>query len=372
MILLFTTTKRPLYKRDVLNVCCFPDDAYLRFGYQRKLIQENLQPEGGKAMKGKEALIVFCEFCPGSTFSEQSKHDFSIRYHPIRFVKINEANEDALGSFVLTLQLKDFFDYASQADLRIDAFAKCISNSNERPYTTGKEETDAKRPAHHVVEAPADCQYHRNGNWGNLIAHTGGLRELDDCVFFCYKPANNRSALKGPFWKSDTCRPDYEIAGGMTSLVTLQLLFGKKAAHRAPDLVVRADVATVCGPFSRQSSNGWETEFLVAFRRSFQKELSTLVFRVPPPSPESKPLSPEWNGLICIRASWGLLTAAIVLLMLGTALQAFSPEFSTSLSPKMKMDKESITTIVKLIGTSILGIGAFIGLKKLPVKGGGD
>lgn len=368
MILLFTTTRRALYKRDILNICCFPEDSFIRFGYKGQYIQESLKPNQGAAMANKDALIIFCEILRGTNF-DTNKEDYSLRYQPVRYAKIVATNEDALGAFRLTLQLKDFFNYDSQPDSSIRSFQDFVNGSNERPYTMGKEMAEHKRPEHFAVETLGNYNYPRDGSWEALVNHMGSLSDLTDCVFVTCKRAVGQSpVLPEPKWTKEACRPDYSIAGGASRSLTLQLLFGSTAENRAPELVVRPDVATVCGPFSRQSNDGWETEFMIAFKGSFHAEFSTFSFRVPPNTP-TNPISPEWNGLIRIQPTRGKLILAVALLMAGTALQAFSRELTDEFAVK---PSDELVDFIKLIGTFVLGLGAYFGLSKLPFKGGDE
>jgi len=64
MILLFTTSSdsRPLYRRDLLNVCCEASGTLIRFGYDIDWIANSLRSRVKlRETNDMEALIIYCE-----------------------------------------------------------------------------------------------------------------------------------------------------------------------------------------------------------------------------------------------------------------------------------------------------------------------
>src|ERR1051325_4840442 len=106
MILLFTSARpdRPLYRRDLLNVCCGPTGTRIQFGYDIDWLAESLQSaEALKRIVGEDALVIYCE--------KNSNESFPIfTYHPVRLAKIVNTLPE-FGSATIEIELRGFFDY---------------------------------------------------------------------------------------------------------------------------------------------------------------------------------------------------------------------------------------------------------------------
>ena len=138
MIYLFTTTKRSLYKRDLLNVCCYPDGWQIKFGYKKEYIPSQVLSNCQAILKGSTAVIVFCE-----TVDE---NDLFYKYQPIRRGKIVNVERDFASSLTLTISLRRVFDYSQQTrDAQVEDFQKFIEGFEDRPQTK-KSERKADRP----------------------------------------------------------------------------------------------------------------------------------------------------------------------------------------------------------------------------------
>ena len=80
-IYLFTTTRNSLYKRDLLNVCCFADGWVVEFGYKPDYVPPALLLNPVERLDGHPVVIVFCEgLAPAETIAIASAGHRDCRY----------------------------------------------------------------------------------------------------------------------------------------------------------------------------------------------------------------------------------------------------------------------------------------------------
>ncbi len=352
MIVLFTTSYRALYKRDVLNLCCFEHGAMVRFGYRGKFVAENLRPNRGARMKNQQAVVVFCDW--------QGQRDGQVIYYPLRLVHIVDVDEDVFGSFALTLELEDLFDYQGGGiNNYIDELQRTVSEFESRPNTT-KSERQSERDRRYVSDE-GDWPLDRfNGEWGTLASRIGKCYDFRESTFFrILAPPMTTSPFPGAEWERRACRASYSLSADKRYELHLRLLPGSGNVFRKPECVLEGDVASVLGPFLKQSTEGIDADFLITTKRLFKDELSTLVVRVNPDR-EGEVLSPELHGVVTIDASKKILWAAIVCLVLGGFLQALGLDLK---------DATLAWVVAKLSGSLLMAFGAYLGFNKLPFKG---
>lgn len=364
MIVLYTGTSRELYRRDLLNVCCLPRDSYIQFGYRSKYVPPTLQPQQGIAMRNQRALIAYCEYLP------QGERQFD--YYPIRRAEIVNVSEDSAGAFSLTLKLDGYFNYsANSADLEavLNQFQNYVAESIDRPPTMRAENNTGH--VKRYVRRGNDWQAELfDGKWENLVEYLGRLPGLSDSVFLRPVSTTGDRFLPTLSWDVNTCRAEVRVTGGRTYEMTVRIHYGENAVHRPPEITIRGEVITACGPYLKQSSGGVEADFVLACTRGFQDEMSTLVVRVPSPEPDQS-RSSELYGVATVVAPSRYWLVAILLLVVGSGLQAFGPELIAYLKSQAYSDESAklIAAIGKILGLGLFGLGAFFGLRKLPLKG---
>lgn len=226
-IYLFTTTpqNRKLYKRDLLNVSCYPDNSIVRFSYKNKWVREDLLRDGGRFFEGKSAVIVYC-----SVFD---KADVYYRYYPIRRGRIHTAQVDQAGSLSLTVVLKEFYDYsASDIEARIDEFQAFVQRDTDRPDTLRSDRLKQWKKRYVRSTAAIEKPEYWTGTWEPLVYQLSRLNGLNDSVFFRIEPKiaikrnlsqrfwdlfESRLLIEhfpSPRWHDVACRPEWHIDAG--------------------------------------------------------------------------------------------------------------------------------------------------------------
>ena len=365
MILFFAalSQKRPLYKRDFLNVCCEPQGAQITYSYDVKWVASSLQQvTDASPLNDQTGLVVFTEIIEA---------DNRFVFHPVRLVTVKRhLQEESSATFVL--ELSHFVQYSSELSARnafLTSFAKYVERSPDRPHPQA-----THQPSKYVRVETTKCEELRGGEaWSPVVAHLRELNGLRDATFIIPQKGGSTTAPSTLF---DGCqyndgRAEYSIQAGSTRNVMAQMILGKDAVFQPPELVVKDAVASVTGPFVRQRSQGFEATFIVSFRRSFQQETSIMTLRLPVPEPVAPAkdvtfLSPEHQAVISLKISRRLLTITILLLVSGSFFMSVGPDLVAK-TPLVNYSGE-ITLLSKLLGVAGLAVGSFLGFQKLPFK----
>jgi hypothetical protein len=354
MILLFTTVdaKSPFHKRDLLNVCCEAKGAPITFGYHHKWIASTIQPD---SLWGQEALIIFNEVL--SVTNE-------FRFHPLRLARIARAADD-YDAVALELDLGEFANYKrdeAEVEKFLAAFTAYVKlGDHPRPKTTGetsvyvRQQSDAFDPSAF------------NGEWLPLVEHMRKREGLSDSTFMAARPTDKTTVL--PSTLMDKCvyrngRSTYKIVGGQSRELAFRMIVGSKANAVLPELIIKDSVASVSGPFLRQQSSGFEARFVLTFGRSFQEQSAMLSVRMPlvKTNEAMSYVSPEHQAHVELKISHFTLWTAIVLLVVGAFLQSLTPDQLTNVPMKPNW------VFVKVVASLMIGVGAFLGFRKLPIK----
>src|SRR5947209_5171291 len=103
-LFLFTNPLSELYRRDLLNVCCYAEGWQIEFGYRKDHVPETLL-SNVDSLEGSPMVVVYCE--PYDT------DDVFYRYHPVRRGTVVKARKERDDSLTLTLEFHQVFDYLS-------------------------------------------------------------------------------------------------------------------------------------------------------------------------------------------------------------------------------------------------------------------
>lgn len=412
MLLLFTSANadRPLYTRDLLNVCCDHHGATIQFGYRKKWVPPSLNyylPAGSPELwtEYQSAMIIFCETLvrrrAGGRPVLRARRPARRRgrlapapapaavdlytYHPVRLAKIVGARDEQ-DSVTFLLELRQFFDYGESwtADRQAE-FQAYVKGSPEHPDggLWVREDADLAdgREAQPEPWRPTRADFSEEG-WARLAAYMGRLKGLRGLTFFSVQHVNTFGGPPAPIFQrgpADPVRNRYDVKGGSRHRISLHVLEGGKADFRAPEMQIDAGVASVSGPFLRQRSYGMGADFEVSFKPSFQQEVRMLLLRVAPPSDSAlKVLSPELQALVRVNVPWGKLLLAVALLAVGGIFAIISPGFIEELSKLLSGDdphywlqrhKVMVFTLTKIVALVSLGYGTYLGFNKLPFKG---
>lgn len=415
MILLFTSAKpdRPLYTRDLLNVCCNHSGATVQFGYRRKWLPDdfNFRPDpprlagfrkwfsenfSGRGERGaagalrpqyQKALIVFCESVEGmKSYQYYSTGITLYKYHPVRLARVVDIREEH-HSITLVLALGQFFNYGTYDAAREEEFQAYIKNGGQypesEPYRWVRLEDELRDSAGEgESEAPwrPTQRDFSSGSWMPLVEHTRKLKGLDGSIFFGVQQEGTFGGPPFHLFSSTPVGPrrqTYEVKGGSNYGVRLYLMEGSSAEFRVPELKIDPTVASVSGPFMRQRSSGMEADFEVAFKPSFQEEVRMLELRIPAePGSSLKVQSPELQALVKIKVPRLKLFVAVFSLALGGIFAIISPGFVDELAKLMsddpnhwlKQNRLMAFTLTKVLALLLLAVGTYLGFNKLPFK----
>lgn len=363
MILIFTSVRvnRPLYKRDILNVCCEPPDSQVQFAYQLKWVAQPLR-SSPQALKDKDALIVYCERTddPNNYFS----------FHPVRRAVIAAANAEA-EFLTLSLKLGDFVDYAAYGDDVGDVIGRfqalVTDGQTDHPNNTTKS-AKGEAKARFVREHERWPEAKFSKEWVSLVSYLDDIDGMNDAVFFCVQDRNKFGGAPVPLFPNPANEDNptsYLLKSGGSYGVSVFLMWGHGAKYRDPELVVKESLASVSGPFVRQRSSGFQADFFLQCKRSFDAESGMLTLRVPAEANIFD--SPVADVLIKLSPRKGILALAVGLLTVGGLFISLTPEILGQL-PLIRFiePRDWLSLVFKIVGVIMLGVGSYVGFRKLP------
>src|SRR5215213_1777828 len=216
MILLFTTSSdsRPLYRRDLLNVCCEASGTFIRFGYDIDWIAENLRSRVQlRDTNDLEALIIYCEV------TDTPERYYT--YHPIRWATIANTYLEH-KSATLELKLGNFFDYAKDnvSDV-ISEFQDYVLRSNDNPS-----QADRRNRRYMRTDRNWRLDY-VSSNWLPLVRYVRRLNGLGGCYFFSVQRPENFGETPSFIlneYKFDQSRTAYIFKSGKSYEVSLYVI----------------------------------------------------------------------------------------------------------------------------------------------------
>jgi hypothetical protein len=360
MILIFASIRRPLYKRDVLNVCCEAHDSQIQFAYQLKWIAEPLRANP-KHLKKKKALIVYCA---------QTDQPKTYRFYPVRSAVIADVKEE-FGYITLSLELHEFVDYAAYGDDVDNAIARfqAFVTEGKTDHPNNQAKSAMNEPEARFVRSEAGwgegkfCE-----GWAHLVSYISTVPGLNDAVFFCVQDRNNTDGKPIPIFPNPAnaeSPTSYVLTSGGSYTVSAFLMSGTNAEYEDPELVVKESVAAVSGPFVRQRSSGFQADFVIQCKRSLDEENSMLTLRVP--AHPNKYISPVANVLVKLSPRRGTLYVAVSMLTLGAFLISLTPETVGQLHIE---HKDLMSALFKLVGLVVFATGSYFGFRKLPTSSG--
>ncbi len=371
-IYLFTTTKETLYKRDLLNACCLADQWTIEFGYKKSYVPPDLLSDIKEKLENHPAVIVFCE----PVYDKET--DTYYRYHPVRRGTILTATKDLAEGLTLRIRLLDAFNYSADEHVkRVEDFQAFVNGNPNRPRT---KISDPLRGVPNIfVRSASECLPNDFWSpwaryWYSLVNYLRALKGLNDSYFIRFKPpaaAKQRGDSPFPMATHDQGRrPRWKLAGGKSYELALECRVGPKAVTRAIRLVTKPDLIGVVGPFIRQSADGTEVEFLVAVKNLFQVDFSLFEAGV---GSGDECVSSELGGVVEVRPNRSLLFLTLALLVGGPIVLSLDSAlldrwFGTPSEQSPYWHGTTALWVAKAVGAVMLGIGGYLGFRKLPIK----
>ena len=221
-----------------------------------------------------------------------------------------------------------------------------------------------------------------NGRWETLVNYMGGLTGIRDLIFIREYPSRSERRVrwhraKGRFLKPshpdpDTTRVDFTATAGRIYNLQLKHI---SARRRVASIDLPNEIASICGPFLKQSADGIDGRYLIALKPSFRTQVSAFIIRVDPPSKdnneseEMKFCSSEISGVLTVKPPKGWLVLSIVLVIIGVVSFAIPEDLGTLVEYLSGKPYKNISTIFfKVIGIILPILGGFIGLGKCALQ----
>jgi len=196
MFSFFTTTYRDIFKRDLINTCCYQQGQVVRFSYRNDHITSDARKRlqrwdkcGQSLIRqnvDRKSIIVFCEYV----------HDWGeYRYHPIRIAEVFRVIKPSDESFLIDLKLGGWFEYPSanttlpRRKLFENLFVKNINRKLEYPETRGKSQSQEKYVVFHEKDSKrtkimSRCFNAYFGNhWHEMAKYVGKLSGMRDVIY---------------------------------------------------------------------------------------------------------------------------------------------------------------------------------------------
>jgi hypothetical protein len=118
MLYLFSSTSRELYRRDILDGCCYPEGHVLRFRYSESFVPESIKQQPNRLIQ-EQGLLIFADSPTTQSTIEPSAPLVTVagaqqppefRFYPIRELKIRDIHFAASLLFV-DAELGRFVNY---------------------------------------------------------------------------------------------------------------------------------------------------------------------------------------------------------------------------------------------------------------------
>ncbi len=190
MVYLFSSTSRELYKRSVLDGCCYPEGHVLRFRYSENFVQESVKKTPNLLLQQK-GLMIFAD--PPTTAQQDrpstSKGPASVtpalpefRFYPIREVRIVKVLSVANLLFV-DAELGQFVNYGTGSvneQLWSDSIRNLADHPRPEPHSGNSffvYWSDAPAFAYSVTED------HTHDAWRSVIDRIN-QSSLQECITY--------------------------------------------------------------------------------------------------------------------------------------------------------------------------------------------
>jgi len=347
MIVIFTTTYRSLYHRDLLNIVCFPSGERIRLGYKRLDIDENLLD---RAKLTGEAVIVFADY-------ENIDGTRRYKFYPVRTVRIIENNIEDPGiqeDISLNIELhSSHFNYKDFSTTDLIDFQIWASSIASRPREPS--DTNPRSFVTQVSDWRFNTLFTDNG-WTNTAKYMSKIESLSKSTFYRLnsdRPDYNSSYHITQFRKFRR-KPIAEdnIIAGLSYELNIDIVPSKEGNLKLP-IVDCSQASVVHGPYIQQGAGG---NIGLQYWLNIPSDLSGKILssRIGPAKqitdePEIREMMPELYNTSYVRMSWPQrvkLSLCILFLVLGNLI-------STGIIPNSNAD-------VQIIGSVIFAIGVFL------------
>lgn len=352
MIYFFSSNFYPLYQKDVLDACCYPEGHVLRLRYSEGFVPECVRSSPANWLDHK-GLIIFAD--KESAGAESA--DFV--FYPIREAKI--ANIQLLaGILFVDVILGEFVNYGAEDDkTKEEYWDHTIKQLPRRPHPPGS--VDEGYFFYVVPKDGVAYSIEQSGEqlaWRSVIERIN-RSSLSGCVtfrvlgFYRTRQGNEQAAQILPTVSGAECL--YKVRMGELIVVTLLFYRSRKAPKVDRILEIRAGghafSSTSVDRISVQYRYNHQMIFL-ACNRVTERTVSSLRVVQAGDSNDTK-WSPEPSFILSVEPARGFLFLVAAIFGLGLFfLNASSPFIS----------------LFKILGTLLVIAASWLFMRKFPLK----
>lgn len=221
----FSSSQRPLYKQDNINVLCYPSGSIMHFRYDKKWVSAQIIERNLDSFKNNEAIIVIVDI------EERGEENFPL-FFPVRKAKIKNVDfEGNVMHFYFEL-FPDWIDYRKNQEL--EDYQECIYSLREKP-TAGRRSLNGKFASFEELQRNLKFSTEAKA-WESIIEKVGSLESYKETLFYrlsrLYEFKSKKDAKISNF---GDFKSGYILRSGKGYNLELSLKYGKEV----PDLAVR-------------------------------------------------------------------------------------------------------------------------------------
>jgi hypothetical protein len=233
VLYLFSSSQRPLYKQDNINVLCYPPGSIIHFRYEKKWVGTQIVERNPDSFKNNEAIVVIVDT------EEKGEENFPL-FFPVRKAKIRNVDfEGSVIHFYFEL-LPDWIDYRKNQGL--EDYQECMYSLRERP-TAGRKRLEGKFISFEKLQLNLRFSTEAKA-WESIIEKIGNLESYKETLFYrldrIYEVKSKENAQISNFGDFTS---GYTLRSGKGYNLGLSLKYGREPPNVAvrDRLVIRVD-----------------------------------------------------------------------------------------------------------------------------------
>ncbi|MDX2199618.1 MAG: hypothetical protein SF069_11690 [Phycisphaerae bacterium] len=403
MIYFLTNASKPIYRRDLLNVCNLNTGARLTFDYRSFWVDSPIVDKKEAGLAGMDALLFYYDprtdadgapdgslqldhSIPGVSAQQKGKQE-EFEFYPVRYLKIISA-ERFDHSWRFCVELGDWYWYNAapeKAKQHIDECQKRFRSVAERRPRPGRELVSShskfvildeeSRFAQKEDRVPKAAK--QGERWNRFVSFFSCIRGMRDCCFVWLR-ASEFDQRDNPISYKLTPMQDLrqiEVPSGIAIWISAFVLYGPDAHPVPPCVVMSPETGWVHGPVGRQHGGGVEYQFQFIIRKCASIHCDLLKLSIPdlkePDTAGTSVLArakraggevvgPEFHFLLRVLPADRPIAWALICLVLGSLLAGLD---AATISRAFHLSQEADLTywvwgLTRLVGAVATVVGA--------------
>jgi len=367
-----TPQSRPQYRRDLLACLCYPSGTIARFSYRKKWIQGGLL-EHTEELANQLALVVFCDI--PNTANEE------FQFYPLRFAFIDDIGppeilpfSDEDTHFTIKFRLDRYFALPAASRSRIlRACQEDFLAVPHRPRPAGHWQEKDGRFLFRMELPDWDETLPTVLRWQELVSVISKSKTLSQCSFFQIIAIQEGPGLFRRRWTDCQAVRYFDYGGtlvrsGRVYRINLEQYRDYSKESAATEITPKPSTSslTLSSQITKSIGAVTSASFIASCKTVYTPEVATLVLEG---TGSQKDLVPRAELVLHIRPAPWLLPVVVILLVLGTLSSGINKDAIESISTSgqwLHRNASAVVYSVKLIGSLLVGLGAYLGFKKLP------